>query len=211
MAPARDRIGAGPARAAVGLDRQRRLARPGSAVGRGAAAGRRRADPRRGRRRGRARAAPARPSMGTRAPNTTSVYTAAQIFPMLPERLSTDLTSLGEGEERLAIVMDLTIDCRTARSPRSDVYRATVLNRARSDLRRRRRVARRRGARAAGARRRARTRRADSNPGPRRAGDEAAPSPSTARSRSRASRRGRCSTATRSPTCARTRRTARRS
>jgi VacB/RNase II family 3'-5' exoribonuclease len=61
--------------------------------------------------------------------NTTSVYTAGQVFPMLPEKLSTDLTSLGEGQERLAIVMEMTVEPDgTVRE--SDVYRAVVLNRA---------------------------------------------------------------------------------
>jgi VacB/RNase II family 3'-5' exoribonuclease len=61
--------------------------------------------------------------------NTTSVYTAAQIFPMLPERLSTDLTSLGEGVDRRAIVVEMEVrpDGSIAGS---DVYRALVRNRA---------------------------------------------------------------------------------
>src|SRR4029079_16253612 len=42
--------------------------------------------------------------------NTTSVYPAGGIFPMLPEKLSTNLTSLNEGEDRVAMIMDMTID-----------------------------------------------------------------------------------------------------
>ena len=61
--------------------------------------------------------------------NTTSVYTAAQVFPMLPERLSTDLTSLGEGQERLALVMDMAVE-KDGVVAGSDVYRALVQNRA---------------------------------------------------------------------------------
>jgi len=61
--------------------------------------------------------------------NTTSVYTAAEIFPMLPERLSTDLTSLGESQERLAIVMEMVI-ATDGTVVASDIYRAAVLNRA---------------------------------------------------------------------------------
>ena len=55
--------------------------------------------------------------------NTTSVYTPAGIFPMLPEKLSTDLTSLGEGQERLAVVVEMVI-ATDGTVTASDIYRA---------------------------------------------------------------------------------------
>ena len=61
--------------------------------------------------------------------NTTSVYTAAKIFPMLPERLSTDLTSLGEGQDRLALVIEMTAG-PDGSVTESNVYRAVVNNHA---------------------------------------------------------------------------------
>ncbi len=61
--------------------------------------------------------------------NTTSVYTVPQIFPMLPEKLSTDLTSLAEGQDRLALVIDMTVDPDGAVGA-SDIYRALVRNQA---------------------------------------------------------------------------------
>src|SRR5271166_1256568 len=61
--------------------------------------------------------------------NTTSVYTVPQIFPMLPEKLSTDLTSLSQDEDRLSIVTEMTVDAAGVLTA-SDVYRARVRNRA---------------------------------------------------------------------------------
>lgn len=66
---------------------------------------------------------------GHAAVNTTSVYTAAGVFPMLPEVLSTDATSLHESQERLAVVVEMQVAAGGTVSA-STVYRANVLNRA---------------------------------------------------------------------------------
>ena len=61
--------------------------------------------------------------------NATSVYTAAQVFPMLPEKLSTDLTSLSESEDRAAVVTELVV-AQDGSVGESTIYRATVKNQA---------------------------------------------------------------------------------
>ncbi|MGZ5846951.1 MAG: RNB domain-containing ribonuclease [Ramlibacter sp.] len=64
------------------------------------------------------------------AANTTSVYTAAGVFPMLPEVLSTDRTSLHQGQERLAVVVDMQVQADGSVEA-STLYRAVVVNQAR--------------------------------------------------------------------------------
>jgi exoribonuclease R len=66
---------------------------------------------------------------GHAATNTTSVYTGVAVFPMLPERLSTDLTSLNQGEDRLAVVIELDI-AEDGAIGKPDVYRALIHNHA---------------------------------------------------------------------------------
>ena len=60
--------------------------------------------------------------------NTTSVYTAAGVFPMLPLRLSTDLSSLNEHRDRAAIVIEIQVGEGATAEPQ--VYRALVRNHA---------------------------------------------------------------------------------
>lgn len=61
--------------------------------------------------------------------NTTSVYTASTVFPMIPEKLSTNLTSLNFNEDRLAVVVEMVID-PDGSVQSSEVYRAKVRNHA---------------------------------------------------------------------------------
>lgn len=62
--------------------------------------------------------------------NATSVYTGGPTFPMLPERLSTDLTSLKQDADRVAIVIEFRT-CNDGDVQGVDVYSALVRNRAR--------------------------------------------------------------------------------
>lgn len=61
--------------------------------------------------------------------NTTSVYTAARIFPMLPERLSTDLTSLNQDTDRSAVVVEMVV-AGDGSVQESTLYQAMVRNHA---------------------------------------------------------------------------------
>ena len=60
---------------------------------------------------------------------STSVYTGVQTFPMLPNELSTDLTSLVDGQDRLALVIELHI-LDSGEVSYQDVYRSWIRNRA---------------------------------------------------------------------------------
>jgi VacB/RNase II family 3'-5' exoribonuclease len=63
------------------------------------------------------------------ADQTKTVYTATRNFPMLPNQLSTDLTSLNQDEDRAAVVTEYVVDAQGALSGQS-IYRAVVHNRA---------------------------------------------------------------------------------
>jgi exoribonuclease-2 len=63
------------------------------------------------------------------ASETTSVYTGIKTFPMLPEKLSTDITSLNQNADRLAVVIEMVVGADGTVSSES-IYRALVRNQA---------------------------------------------------------------------------------
>lgn len=63
------------------------------------------------------------------AGNSTSVYTGVAVFPMLPDKLSTGLTSLNENEDRVALVIETVVDAQ-GEVKKHDVFRAVIRNQA---------------------------------------------------------------------------------
>jgi exoribonuclease II len=63
------------------------------------------------------------------ARETTTVYTGVRNFPMLPEELSTGVTSLLENQDRACVVIEFVVDPQ-GNLKSSDVYRALVRNKA---------------------------------------------------------------------------------
>ena len=61
------------------------------------------------------------------AQETATLYAGVRIFPMLPEQLSTDKTSLLENQDRLSVVVEFVVDSE-GHVISSDVYRALVRN-----------------------------------------------------------------------------------
>ncbi len=66
------------------------------------------------------------------ATNTTSVYTGVRVFHMLPSALSTDLTSLNEGEDRNAVIIEMRV-AADGTVTSADAYRAVVHNHSKLD------------------------------------------------------------------------------
>jgi len=60
---------------------------------------------------------------------TTSVYTGVKVFPMLPTELSEGITSLNEGQDRAAVVVEYCVD-GTGGVSDGKAYRAQVRNQA---------------------------------------------------------------------------------
>jgi len=108
--------------------------------------------------------------------NTTSLYTGTDIFPMLPERLSTDLTSLLPDRDRYAVVTEVIVDGE-GNVTSGDVYRAVVRNHQREPGRRvgRHRLLRRLGSEREQSRRRLRHDADARSPDPRRRRDGVSP------------------------------------
>jgi VacB/RNase II family 3'-5' exoribonuclease len=63
------------------------------------------------------------------AREATTVYTGVRVFPMLPEQLSTGITSLLEGSDKLCVVTEFIVD-KDGLIQSSDIYRAVARNKA---------------------------------------------------------------------------------